>query len=132
MVLHAGASQVSVIDSGSTNRPGITVRLDKTGDATVEQRNSAPQSMKLDAHLCERLMRDVAAAGVLSALPEKHCMKSVSFGSRLYVEFKGDRSPDLSCPFQSDPRARALQQDANEILRAVRTKFGPNRVRVSP
>jgi hypothetical protein len=112
--------QVSVIDSGSTNRAGVTVRVDSEGNATVEQRGAEPQSARLDSQLCQQLLKDVKAAGTLSALPEQHCPKSVSFGSSLFVEFNGDRSPDISCSPQEDPRSAALQKDANDILQAVR------------
>ena len=112
--------QISIIDSGSTNRPGVTVTVDPEGNATVEQRGVEPQSAKLDSQVYQQLLNDVKAAGPLSALPEQHCPKSASFGSSLYVEFKGDRSPDISCSPQEDPRSAALQKDANDILQAVR------------
>jgi hypothetical protein len=112
--------QVSVIDSGSTNRAGVTVTIDPEGNATIEQRGAQPQSAKLDPQLCQQLLKDVKAAVALRALPEQHCPKSASFGSSLYVELNGDRSPDISCSPQQDPRSAALQKDANEILQAVR------------
>lgn len=114
---------MSIIDSGSTNRPGVTITLDEAGNATAELRGSQPQSTKVSPQVCQQLLRDIKAAGALSGLPEQHCMKSVSFGSRLFVEFKGDRSPDISCSPQSDPRSAALQKDANQILQAVRTQL---------
>jgi len=105
------------------------VTLDQAGNATVEQRGNQPQTTKLSTQLCEQLMRDVEAAGRLSALPEQHCPKSVSFGSSLYVESNGERSPDLSCSPQRDSRAAALQKDANEILEAVRKQLNLSRFR---
>jgi hypothetical protein len=129
LLMTAGSQQVSVIDSGSTNRLGVTVRVDQAGNATVEQRGNPAQSTQVSAELCEQLMRDVKAAGTLSALPPQHCPKSVSFGSRLYVEFNGDRSPDISCSPQAYPRAAALQKDANEILATVRKQLGLSRFR---
>jgi hypothetical protein len=45
-------------------------------------------------------------------------MKSVSFGKSIFIEYKGVRTPDLSCQ-QSDPRAAALKKDAAEILSAA-------------
>jgi hypothetical protein len=45
-------------------------------------------------------------------------MKSVSFGKSIFVEYKGVRTPDLSCR-QSDLRAAALKKDAEEILAAA-------------
>ena len=123
MVLPANSRKISVIDSGSTNRPGVTITVDQAGNAVVELRGSEPQSTKLSEQLCQQLMRDVEAAGTLSALPVQHCMKSASFGSRLYVEFNGDRSPDVSCSPQPDPRSAALHKDASDILQAVRSQL---------
>jgi len=129
MALPAASPRISIIDSGSTNRPGLTVTVDQTGNATVEPRNAQAQTTTLAAELSNQLMSDVKAAGTLSALPAQHCPKSVSFGSRLYLEFNGDRSPDLSCSPQSDPRAAALQKDANTILDTVRKQLGISRLR---
>lgn len=129
MVLSASSPRVSVIDSGSTNRPGATLTVDESGNVSVEQRNSEAQSTKISAELCQQLIHDVKAAGTLSELPAQHCPKSVSFGSRLYVEFNSDRSPDISCSPQSDPRAAALQKHANEILETVRKQLGLSRFR---
>lgn len=120
MSLSASSPQISVIDSGSTNFLGVTVAVDQNGDATVTQPGVQPQSTTLSAQLAQQLFDDVKAAGKLSALPEQHCPKSASFGSSLYVESNGDRSPDISCSPQSDPRSAALQKDANDILGAVR------------
>lgn len=127
--MQASVPQASVIDTGSTNRPGVTITLDEHGNATVEQRSAAPQTIKVSAELGTQLMRDIKAAGTLSALPRQRCMKSVSFGSSLYVEFNGDRSPDLSCGPQQDPRAAALQKDANDVLHEVQRQLGTLRVR---
>lgn len=129
MLLSASSPQVSVIDSGSTNRAGVTITVDQDGNASVQQPGSQPQSTKLDAQLCQQLLRDVKTAGSLSTLPEQHCPKSVSFGSRLYVEANGDRSPDISCSPQSDSRSAALQKDANQILETVRKQLGLSRFR---
>jgi hypothetical protein len=125
----ASAQQALVIDSGSTNRPGMTITVDETGNATAQPRNGESKPLNLDPQLCQALMKDIQAAGQLSALPEHHCPKSASFGSSLFVEMNGDRSPDISCPNPSDPRMAALQKDANGILQAVRAQLGPMRVR---
>lgn len=117
---YAEGPEATIIDTGSTNRPGLRVTFDREGHASIEQRNEEIRHVTLDEHLCRRFMEDMKAAAPLSALPSHHCMKSVSFGSSMFIEFEGDRSPDLSCPGQPDPRAAALQKDANEILRAAR------------
>jgi hypothetical protein len=128
-LMPGSAPQALVIDSGSTNRPGMTITVDVTGSATAQPRGEEPKPLTLDAQLCQALMKDIQAAGQLSALPAHPCPKSVSFGSRLYVEVNGDRSPDISCPNPPDARMAALQKDANAILAAVRTQIGPTRLR---
>lgn len=119
-IMGATGPEATIIDTGSTNRPGLRVTFDREGHASVEQRNRETRQVKLDEHLCKRFMEDMEAASPLNALPSHHCMKSVSFGSSMFVEAGGDRSPDLSCPGQPDARAAALQKDANEILQMVR------------
>ena len=65
-------------------------------------------------------MQDLKAAGPLNELPVKHCMKSVSFGKSLFIEYNGVRSPDLSCQ-QTDTRAAALKKDATDVLNAAKS-----------
>ncbi|MGA8029733.1 MAG: hypothetical protein WB992_21525 [Bryobacteraceae bacterium] len=125
MLLSAAGPQATIIDTGSTNRPGSRVTVDVEGNAIVEPRNADVVRMKLPEDLCKQLMHDIAAAEPLSALPAVHCMKSVSFGSSLFIEHDGNRSPDLNCPSQRDDRAAALQKDAKEILKAARAT-GPS------
>lgn len=114
-------AQVMIIDTGSTNSPGTNVRLDNSGpNATVERRGAAGQKIKLTEAMCKQMMKDLKAAGPLNELPAKHCMKSVSFGTSLFIEYNGVRSPDLSCP-QSDERVAALKKDAAAIMSAAKT-----------
>lgn len=120
MLLSANGPQATIEDTGSTNRPGLRVTFDHDGHATVEQRNGETQHVKLREHLCDQFMRHLKEAGPLSALPARHCIKSVSFGSSLFVEANGEKSPDLSCQPQQDPRIDALEKDAQQILQAAR------------
>ena len=118
-VLLAHPQQATVEDTGSTNRAGLSVTFDREGHATVNPRNGEPQHVTLPEPLCKRFMQNLEAAGPLTELPAVRCVKSVSFGSRTFVEFNGGRSPDLSCP-SSDARSQLLQRDANEVLQAAR------------
>ena len=120
MLLSAAGPKATIIDTGSTNRPGLRLTIDTEGNAVLEPRNAEVLRTKLPEELCKQLMRDIEAAAPLNALPTVHCMKSVSFGSSLFIERDGDRSPDLNCPSQRDDRAAALQKDAKEILKAAR------------
>lgn len=115
-------AQVTIIETGSTNTPGMNVKMKKAGpQAMIEPKEGAAQKLMLKKDLCRRLMKDLAAAGALDKLPEAHCMKSASFGTSLFVEYKGVRSPDLSCP-QTDGRMAALKKDVNEIMAAAKEK----------
>ena len=115
-------AQVTIIETGSTNTAGMNVKMKKAGpQAMIEPKQGAAQKLMLKKDLCNRLMNDLKAAGALNELPEAHCMKSASFGTSLFVEYKGVRSPDLSCP-QTDGRLAALKKDANEIMAAAREK----------
>jgi hypothetical protein len=120
MLLPAKEPQATIQDTGSTNRPGLRVTIDRDGHASVEQHNSETRHVKLREQLCNQFMRDLKEVGSLSALPARHCMKSASFGSRLFIEYNGEQSPDLSCPGSSDPHLDALQKDTQEILQAAR------------
>lgn len=115
----SACAQVTVIDSGSTNVPGVKVTIDGSGQrAMVERKDGSKQEMKLTKEVCDRILQDVEAAGPLNELPVRHCMKSVSFGKSIFIEYKGVRTPDLSCR-QADPHAAALKKDAEEVLSAA-------------
>lgn len=122
----ANSPQATVENTGSTNRAGLRVTVDREGHATVEPRGRAPEAGRGESHrvhlpeeLCRRFLRDLETAAPVNELPAAQCLKSVSFGSRTFVEFDGGRSPDLSCP-ADDPRTQALQKDTNDILEAAR------------
>jgi hypothetical protein len=113
------SAQVTVIDSGSTNVPGMRMTVERSGHrAILERKDGSKQRIKLTKEICDRVLQDVEAAGPLNELPVRHCMKSVSFGKSIFLEYKGVRTPDLSCR-QDDPRAAALKKDAEEILSAA-------------
>jgi hypothetical protein len=123
-VLTAGA-QVTVIDSGSTNFPGMKMTIEQSGPgALVELKDGSKQRVKLTKELCDRILEDLQAAGPLNELPVRRCMKSASFGKSIFIEYKGVRTPDLSCQ-QPDPRALALKKDATEILSAAQSLNRP-------
>lgn len=111
--------QATIIDTGSTNRPGVKMIVNTLGSAEVQARDAESHKTNVDAHLCERLFQDLKSAGSLSAIPPVHCAKSVSFGSSLYIEFNGERSPDLNCPAPPDSKVATLQKDARDLMDAA-------------
>jgi hypothetical protein len=112
----AAAGQVVVTDTGSTNRPGMRIMINENGPAMVEDRSGNKTKMNLDSELQSRFMKDVEAAAPLNEVNARRCAKSVSFGSRTFITYKGIKSPDLSCSGQTDPLAAALQKDLGEIM----------------
>ncbi len=70
-----------------------------------------------------RLYSDLNAAQPLSSLPEPRCMKSVSFGTTLTLQFNGQKTPDLSCGDGGNSSLRALIRDVKEVVAA----FGAGR-----
>jgi hypothetical protein len=72
--------------------------------------------------LAARFFSDLKAAGPLQDLESTPCMKSVSFGTSLFVWWEHGRSPDLSC--SSGEQARALAADASQIAAALHLSPG--------
>jgi len=84
----------------------------------LERKDGSKKRVKLTKEVCDRVVQDLEAAGPLNELPVGHCAKSASFGKSIFIEYKGVRTPDLSCQ-QPDPRAAALKKDAQELLSAA-------------
>ncbi len=116
--------QATIIETGSTNRTRVRVTVDEAGRALVasvaQQAGSPNQEVQVQAELCKQLLDRLKELSSLNGLPARHCMKSVSFGSRLYIEYQGKRSPDLSCPGQNDSRTEALRDLAMKIIENAR------------
>jgi hypothetical protein len=122
-------SKITITSTGSTNAQGLEVTLDGSDKAIIHpQAEGARQVVLKNARFAE-LSKMLDAAGALHALPANHCMKSASFGSRLFVSRGDDRSPDLSCPEQSDSRTAAIKREAEQILRAAQKAGGVQRAR---
>lgn len=127
LAVHAAApiqDGASVLDSGSTNRPGALVRVRADGSAFVERALRGVQhppttNAHVNPALAARLLADakIARTAGLTRRLGVPCMKSVSFGSSLFVTWHGWRSPDLFCPVNGP--AVALKADAQAILAAA-------------
>ena len=125
---------VTIVNSGSTNRPGFRIVVDRSGVAEftqISRANSTPAAqpdaakpigLTISRALTDRLYADLEAATPLASLPAPHCMKSVSFGSTLRIEFAGEQTPDLSCGDAGNPALATLIRDCNEIVALFRAK----------
>jgi hypothetical protein len=116
--------KITITNTGSTNTAGLELTLDGAEDATIRPQAAAPKQVKLSAAALAEFTKAIEAAGPLHALPASHCMKSASFGSSLYVSRGDDRSPDLSCPEQSDARTAAIKKQAEDLLQAAQKAGG--------
>ena len=114
------AQTVTIINSGSTNTAGFQITVQKSGKAEYESQPRRGGTQKVEKaipkSLAQRLYADVKTAQPLDTLPVPHCAKSASFGTRTYVKFDGQESPDLSCGDGGDPKLRALIRDVSEIV----------------
>jgi hypothetical protein len=122
MATDQAPQQAIIENTGSTNSAGVKLIVGPSGAAEVQPRNAEARKTNVDARLSERLFQDLKSIGPLSALPRAHCMKSVSFGTSLYIEYNGERSPDLNCPVAADSKLAILQKDARDLMEAAHAK----------
>jgi len=116
-----------IVNSGSTNRAGFRILVERSGNAVYNltrprgyqhagSQPVEPIRRTLPDDLVQRFYSDLEAATPLSALPEKGCPKSVSFGTVTTIEFNGEKSPDLSCRNAQNTHIQALMGDTDKIV----------------
>jgi hypothetical protein len=105
-----------ILNTGSTNAAGYRIVVQLSGSVeyvAASRRDTAT----IDDRLAAKFFSDLKAAGPLQDLQTTPCMKSVSFGTSLFVWWEHGRSPDLSC--SSGEQARAVAADASQIAAAL-------------
>ncbi len=120
----SSSQRMTVIQTASTNSPEIRITVpqsssSKEAAAVTAEAAGSKQEVPYGSREQKRLWTALEAAGSLASLPVSHCMKSASFGTRLFVELDGQRSPDLSCPHQSDAKVAALRIELEKLLSAT-------------
>lgn len=113
----ASPGEALIVNSGSTNTAGYTLRIYADGTTALLQAN-IPQHKRIARALVDHFFADLRAAGPLDALPSTFCMKSASFGTTMTISYRGKTSPDVSCPGRS-VSARALATDAGALADAA-------------
>jgi hypothetical protein len=121
--------KITITRSGSTNTLGVELTLDGSENATIRPQSEAARPLKLKSSAVAAFTKAIEAAGPLHALRANHCVKSVSFGSSLFVSRGEDRSPDLSCADPSDAQAAAIKKGAEDLLQAAQKTAGVQTMR---
>jgi hypothetical protein len=107
---------VVIMNTGSTNTFGYRIVVQRSG-ASEFVGGLGRSRATLDTALVSKFFSDLQAASPLGDLTALPCMKSVSFGTSLFVYWEHSRSPDLSCT--SDQRGQAVRNDADQIAQAL-------------
>jgi hypothetical protein len=125
VILQAAADTAVIVNSGSTNRAGFRVEVDRSGAAVYTSTPRGQPAERVRRNVPDELLRrfyaDLEAAHPLSALPAERCAKSVSFGTTTIVELGSERTPDISCPNARNPNTKALMRDVDEIVQLFRS-----------
>jgi hypothetical protein len=123
------AGAAVIFDTGSTNASGYRIVIGRTGAAEFVD-GSMRASGHVDADLTGAFFRHASEAMPLSKMRIAPCMKSVSFGSSMYVWWRGQRSPDLMCP--GSTAAAGLARSASSIAAALGVTSTPRGHLIQP
>lgn len=105
-----------ILNTGSTNASGYRIVVARDGRSEYVA-GSGHRSAAIPKDVAAKFFDALQSAAPLQDLPRVPCMKSASFGASLFVWWRGQRSPDLTCVF--DPRGKTLVVDASAIAGAL-------------
>lgn len=91
------ANAAVIVNSGSTNTRPYRVVVSPDGHALVWVEGEAVRKATLSQKTSASFFSHLASAMPLAKIAQVPCMKSASFGSSTIVQYKGERSPDLTC-----------------------------------
>ena len=119
-------AETAVIENtGSTNTKGYQITVHSSDGAHMDGK-----ALSLPPAMNKKLFHDLAAAMPLTGLPARHGMRSASFGTRTFITYKGQHSPDLT--FGGDARATALKADIDAIAQHLGVTNAPRRPVTGP
>jgi hypothetical protein len=116
-VAETAKSPGMIINSGSTNTCPYTISVLPSGQATYTVCNTQGKG-EISHPLTTKFFDDIKVAQPLSKLPFMPCAKSVSFGTTTKVNYRKQKSPDVSCP-SNDAKVTNLFDDARSIQKAL-------------
>ncbi|MFN6483733.1 MULTISPECIES: hypothetical protein [unclassified Nostoc] len=106
-----------IINSGSTNTCEYKIQVFPSGKAAYTVCNKKGTG-EIKVNTAIKFLNDILAAKPLSKLPDTACVKSASFGTSTEVKYRGQKSPDISCP-SNDSRVTNLYLDAESIQKEL-------------
>jgi hypothetical protein len=105
-----------ILNTGSTNTSGYRIVVQRSGAAEfIDAKRRA--TGRIPAALAAKFFGELESAMPLSKIPIYPCMKSASFGTALFIWWRGERSPDLTCP--ANAKDAILGTDAGAIADAL-------------
>ncbi|MDQ6929940.1 MAG: hypothetical protein M3126_04660 [Candidatus Eremiobacteraeota bacterium] len=111
----------TILNSGSTNTGGYTVRVYAGGKAEITMtRAGSIRRGAVSRRMASDLFGAIHAAQSSTRQFESACMKSASFGTTMRVKYGTWISNDLSCPVSG--AMTALKQKAMAVLTALRVE----------
>ena len=132
--ISADKGLIEIVNSGSTNTPGYTIIIEPCGQAqyyiqprrfqiislnSTDQRPSDTSGTNGTAKLSRTSTKDlyyqVEQSQPFSALPVRPCGKSVSFGFTLKLTYRGQTTPDLTCP-TNNPQLANLTKAVRSVI----------------
>lgn len=133
----AGRDGAVIVNSGSTNFSGYTIKVWSDGSAqSYHSRVGAPPLDKpvagrVPPSLAQRLLADLKTAKHAGRLIPRPCMKTPSFSVTMVAVYHGWTTPDLICG--GDALVNAVGSDANKVVAALGIKpLGSHRVPLLP
>ncbi len=117
------AETVVIYITGSTNSCAQIILVRSTGAATyISCTNQKYETLPMS--LTNTFFHDIHIALPLNALPpNRGCLKSISFGTRIYLTLNTQKSPDVSCSI--DYLGHELYTDVKAIQTVLHSTILP-------
>lgn len=119
---------VRIVNSGSTNTAGYVIELQRNGlvhwtvgprhqpiFSTTPSSSTTPNNIQLSSSRTNNIFQAVEQASPFNQYASVFCIKSVSFGTTLHLNYNGQESPDLSCPLK-DQRLVILSKYIHDLI----------------
>jgi hypothetical protein len=117
-----------ITDSGSTNKPGSTITINRDGSGSVIFQRSAGERRfgqyvnktfppnTFESNQLETILTQI---NDVDTIPKHNCIKSISFGSVTTITYQGKTSGDLNCLSGEDPQ---IFLDLKNLVQRIRAQ----------